>query len=586
MAVRDIFSIRRPLDPPIGVPRDFIGTAVWDPELANLGASPTIEARLDRDTMPIPSAQNREGYYGDRHFEYWLSGLSDYLKIKATCGAVDWAGASLLDFGGATGRVARHFYAQDDLAEIMICDININNVDWVLEYLPSGVAAFKNSAEPPLPIPDDYFDVVAAFSVFTHISEYELGWLYELRRILKPNGILYTTVHNDDTWAMLPSTWLFDVFMQSEDFRSTYRPGCNLTERLVFEYSSESAYNCNTFHPNAYLHRVWSRVFTILDIRPVCHHHQSAVVLRKEPRLVVSRQSAKHRLEERTTIPRIAGHHAKLQELQATFSGLSETELLELIPELVELLLRTGMDHGWLKKRVCEAFEAQEFHVTQNHSRPQITDVSQSESRLTQVAKDVGADWKHSSYYDAAEQYMEDLWTHRIWPFIKQCDFSCVVDLAAGHGRNTRKLRDVAGKVYVVDINEENILFCRERFVGDDRLIFIQNDGCTLNGIPDGEVTLIYCFDAMIHFDSDIVRAYLTEFYRVLKPGGYGFCHHSNYDKNPTGGFRDNPSWRNFMSQNLFLHYCSKEGLEIMKSQVIDWDTPSQDCLTLFRKPC
>ena len=286
MALRDIFSTRRPLDLPVGVPRDFMKSMIEDPELAKLAASSTIEAILDRDTMPIPSSRDREGYYGEHHFEYWLSGLGDYLKIKETCSSVEWRGGTLLDFGGATGRVARHFYAQDDdLAEIMLCDVNINNVDWVIEYLPPGFSAFKNSAMPSLPIPDDYFDIVTAFSVFTHMSEYELGWLYELRRILKPNGVLYATVHNDDTWHILPSTWVYNnVLMQSEEFRATYQAGGDLKDRLVFDYSSESTYNCNTFHPNAYLHRVWGRVFTLLDIRPLYHSYQSAIVLQKAPR--------------------------------------------------------------------------------------------------------------------------------------------------------------------------------------------------------------------------------------------------------------------------------------------------------------
>ena len=367
MAIRDLYSIRRPLDPPAGVPRDFMGSTIEDPALVQLAASAAIEARLHRDTMPIPSSRDREGYYGDRHFEYWLSGFSDYLKIKAACGGIDWTRASLLDFGGATGRVARHFYAQDDLAEVMICDVNINNVDWVLEHLPAEVAAFKNSPTPSLPIPDNYFDVVTAFSVFTHMSEYELGWLYELRRILKPNGILYTTVHNDDTWRILPSTWVFNVLMQSEDFRTTYRPERELVERLVFEYSSESTYNCNTFHPNAYLHQVWGRIFTVLNIQPVCHSYQSAVVLRKESRQVVSYPAHRPGVEEGTIMPWTAGPHAKPQDLKALLSGLSEAELLELIPDLAELLRKTGTEYWWMKKRVFDTFEAHGFHVTQDH---------------------------------------------------------------------------------------------------------------------------------------------------------------------------------------------------------------------------
>lgn len=282
--VRNVFSNRRELDPPVGIPQDFIGSAIQDPDLAQLAASPSTTVNLSRDRMPIPSARDREGYYGDRHFEYWLSGLSDYIKVKEVCPSVSSSGARLLDFGGATGRIARHFYAQEDMGEVLICDININHVHWILEHLPPGFGVFKNNAIPSLPIPDDYFDVVTAFSVFTHMNENELGWLYELRRILKPNGILYTSVHNEDTWRLLPSTAVFEVLMKDEDFRASYRPDGDLTDRLVFEYSSAPAYNCNTFHPSSYIHRVWGTIFTVIGIRPTAHSYQSGVALRKELR--------------------------------------------------------------------------------------------------------------------------------------------------------------------------------------------------------------------------------------------------------------------------------------------------------------
>ena len=151
--------------------------------------------------------------------------------------------------------------------------------------------------------------------------------------------------------------------------------------------------------------------------------------------------------------------------------------------------------------------------------------------------------------------------------------------------RNSNKLLAVAKKLYVVDLNEDNIRFCRQRFAAETRITYLRNDGFTLRSIPSDEITLVYCFDAMVHFDSDVVRSYLRDFYRVLKPEGYGFCHHSNYDRNPGGGPHDNPGWRNFMSQKLFFHYCKKEGFEIVQSQIIDWGTPELDCVTLFRKP-
>ncbi len=222
---------------------------------------------------------------------------------------------------------------------------------------------------------------------------------------------------------------------------------------------------------------------------------------------------------------------------------------------------------------------------------PQAASFLRDRNKLAQQAEVVGADWKQhsniaSDYYDSAEQWMDEAWIHTIWSFIRDCDFSCIVDLAAGHGRNTSKLLGVATKLYVVDINEENIQFCRERFAGEKKIIYIRNDGFTLNGIANEEVTLVYCFDAMVHFDSDVVRSYLHDFYRVLKLGGHGFCHYSNYDKNPGGYYRDNPGWKNFMSENLFLHYCAKEGLQVIRSKVFDnGTTVQQDCLTLFQKP-
>jgi len=210
---------------------------------------------------------------------------------------------------------------------------------------------------------------------------------------------------------------------------------------------------------------------------------------------------------------------------------------------------------------------------------------SLAESNIRELAKKVGDDWKQQPYYDDAEQYMEKQWRESIWPFIKNADFTYVVDLAAGHGRNSEKLKQRAQKIHIVDINQENIDFCRERFAGDARFSFTRNDGCSLSFLPSNGVSLLYCFDAMVHFDSDVVRAYLREFKRILRPGAFGFCHHSNYTQDPERDVHDKPGWRNFMSQALFAHYCSKEGLTVVKSRVIDWERPGSDCLTLFKKP-
>jgi SAM-dependent methyltransferase len=211
---------------------------------------------------------------------------------------------------------------------------------------------------------------------------------------------------------------------------------------------------------------------------------------------------------------------------------------------------------------------------------------SSAASRLRKRASAEGAIWKNHPYFDQAEDSLLPQWTGLIWPMIEDCDFTSVVDLAAGHGRNSEQLRHVAGQITIVDVNRENIDFCKVRFAGDAKFSFVTNDGCRLRGIGNESVSMIYCFDAMVHFDSDVVRAYLAEFRRVLKPGGRGFCHHSNYTGNPAGDFLNDPNWRNFMSQELFHHCCAKEGLAVVRSRVVDWTgAPGHDCVTVFEKP-
>lgn len=281
MAIKDIFSIRHPMEDPMGMPKDFVGGDIYEPPLVKLYGQSQLHQYIRNDNLQIPATADREGYYGDRHLEYWLSGLRDYLAVVRSVSELEIINARILDFGGATGRVSRHFYCQGGARNICICDVNINNVEWVLENFPTDFEVFKNSFLPSLPLPDASFDLVLAFSVFTHTDVHELGWLMELRRIVKPGGILYLTIHNDDTWDILPKTYVYQIVSQSEVFRDYFRPGSNLKERISFSYSEEEGYNCNTFHPNSYVKRVWGRLFTLLNILPLEHSYQSGVVLQK-----------------------------------------------------------------------------------------------------------------------------------------------------------------------------------------------------------------------------------------------------------------------------------------------------------------
>ena len=67
-------------------------------------------------------------------------------------------------------------------------------VSWVRKTLCPPIADVRvNREQPPLDFPDDHFDLVTALSVFTHITDGWSDWLLEIRRVLKPGGLLIAT---------------------------------------------------------------------------------------------------------------------------------------------------------------------------------------------------------------------------------------------------------------------------------------------------------------------------------------------------------------------------------------------------------
>lgn len=210
--------------------------------------------------------------------------------------------------------------------------------------------------------------------------------------------------------------------------------------------------------------------------------------------------------------------------------------------------------------------------------------------KLRKETANVVGRWAKTPYYDAVEKQALAQWQNLILPFLEghEIDYSSVLELAVGHGRMTEILLQHSDRLTGVDVLQENIDFCSNRFGQHPKLTLLRNDGVTLPGVESGSVNFVFCFDSMIHFDSDVVRAYLREFKRILAPGGKAFLHHSNLTRNPGGNFQKNAHARNFMSQALFQHYASKEGLVSLKSEVIDWGRGDKrvaelDCLSLLR---
>jgi SAM-dependent methyltransferase len=105
----------------------------------------------------------------------------------------------ILEWGCGPGRLARHMAGGlgPRRVELTAVDSDPSAIAWCRAHLP-GIAFQKTLPLPPLPFEGNHFDAVYAFSVLTHLAEEtQARWMAELRRVLRPGGVLVVTVHGD-----------------------------------------------------------------------------------------------------------------------------------------------------------------------------------------------------------------------------------------------------------------------------------------------------------------------------------------------------------------------------------------------------
>jgi SAM-dependent methyltransferase len=152
-------------------------------------------AGMDAAALPHPPPELMD-YAGrlDRD-----GGVSQYDAIGALCRRLicellprGWSfdGKAVLDFGCGAGRVIRHFAPEADRARFKGCDMDEASIEWAADHLDPPFSFLRNGELPPLPEPDESFDLIYAISVFTHLTDDWAAWLLELRRLLKPDGLL------------------------------------------------------------------------------------------------------------------------------------------------------------------------------------------------------------------------------------------------------------------------------------------------------------------------------------------------------------------------------------------------------------
>jgi len=252
-------------------------------DVNSLGLERGINEYTKKDTAPLPSTEDREGYYESRHYDFWLSGLEEYQKIKresAEAGLNIDNHLKVLDFGCASGRVLRHFLYQSN-ADIWGCDINEDHVTWCNKFLSGRSRIFQNTSLPHLQVEDNFFDIVYCLSVFTHIETFETSWLCEIRRILKPGGIAYITIHDETSWKNMPDWGVRRAIVNHPEFNPIWLETGFPNEKFVSRWAEDKSYTSNVFYKLSYIKNIWSRFFSIVKVIPMGSSYQTVLILKK-----------------------------------------------------------------------------------------------------------------------------------------------------------------------------------------------------------------------------------------------------------------------------------------------------------------
>lgn len=144
----------------------------------------------------FPSTYQQEVFVGKSNEVALAEAFDFYQRVKAGSYPLR-RNSPVLDFGVGWGRIIRFFLNDVDASSLHGVDVD----EAIITVARStGVAGNLKTIAPNgrLAYDDGHFEVIYAFSVFSHLSEASATfWLNELMRVLKPGGTLVITTTTD-----------------------------------------------------------------------------------------------------------------------------------------------------------------------------------------------------------------------------------------------------------------------------------------------------------------------------------------------------------------------------------------------------
>ncbi len=186
-----LFLLQYQLRAAIGMPRAPIDDTTW----FELQFRPQDALKYYGIPLPgLPSDEVQMRYTARAGRDNLQQAFNFYRYVYSACELSQVNEPRILDFGGGWGRISRFFLRDTKPELIYIADCLSDAIDR-LHATGNPCKILKNEPLPPIVGLDTHFDLIYAFSVFSHLSEQHLrAWLTYLMDCLRPGGhLVFTT---------------------------------------------------------------------------------------------------------------------------------------------------------------------------------------------------------------------------------------------------------------------------------------------------------------------------------------------------------------------------------------------------------
>jgi SAM-dependent methyltransferase len=215
-------------------------------------------------------------------------------KYGSDLGNVLTPDSHILDFGCGWGRMIRFFLKDVKANNLHGIDVNPQMIDCCRGLFRYGNFSICNPL-PPTEFPDESFDVIYAYSVFSHLAEpVHIQWVEEFSRILKPGGIFVSTTqarHFIEFCRSLhgrthESGWhnsLSRAFLDTEAALEDYDNGKFLFCATGGGPSLPDSFYGEALIPREYIEQEWTKYLMLRDFVDDRNRQPQAVIVMQKP---------------------------------------------------------------------------------------------------------------------------------------------------------------------------------------------------------------------------------------------------------------------------------------------------------------